>query len=107
MCSPERWLTPALLHNSFSHLLGNALLLLAIGLLMEVKHGTWRIAAIAVLSAVAANLLRCVPLVGRHVRVSDACCLAISAKSSWQWHPGRRQPPFFPNRLSLGADTRH
>jgi membrane associated rhomboid family serine protease len=55
---PQRWLTSALLHQSFSHLLSNMLLLLALGLPMECKHGSWRIAAAAVLAALGGNLLR-------------------------------------------------
>ena len=55
---PHRWLTSALLHQSFSHLLSNLLLLLVLGLPMESKHGTWRVAAVAVLCALGGNLFR-------------------------------------------------
>lgn len=55
---PQRLLTSALLHQSFSHLASNALLLLALGLAMERKHGSWRVAAVVLLAALGGNLLR-------------------------------------------------
>lgn len=56
--SPQRWLTSCLLHQNFVHLLSNSLMLAGFGWQVECKHGTWRIAALAVLAALAGGLLR-------------------------------------------------
>ena len=44
MAFRRRWLTSVFVHQSFSHLLSNLLLLIALGWQVEKKYGTWRIA---------------------------------------------------------------
>lgn len=48
---PQRWLTPMLLHRTFSHLLSNMLLFGALCLQLEIKYGVVRIALLWVLSS--------------------------------------------------------
>lgn len=57
-CSPQRWLTSVLLHQTFTHLLSNTLLMLGFGWPLECKYGTWRIALLVLLAALGGNLLR-------------------------------------------------
>jgi len=53
-------LTSALLHQSFTHLLSNILLLVGLAGQMEMKHGSWRTLLLAALAAVGGNLFRSV-----------------------------------------------
>ena len=47
-----------MLHQSFSHLLSNLLLLLGLSGQMEMKYGSWRLAVLTALSIVGGNLFR-------------------------------------------------
>ena len=60
-CRPQLWLTSTMLHQTFMHLLSNSLLLGGFGAQMEMKHGSWRVALLAVLAALGGNLFRCEP----------------------------------------------
>lgn len=55
---PQRWLTSTIIHVSFMHIFSNAMLFAVLSTLMEMHHGTWRIATIWIVSAVGGNLLR-------------------------------------------------
>ena len=57
-CSPQRWLTSGLLHQSFVHMFSNGLMLAGLGGQMEAKYGSWRIAALTALSVLGGNLFR-------------------------------------------------
>lgn len=56
--APQRWLTSALVHQNFMHLLSNCLLFAGLASQMERKYGTWRIALLFLLSAIGGNLFR-------------------------------------------------
>lgn len=68
-CSPQRWLTSALLHQSFTHLLSNGLMIAAFGWQLERKYGPWRIALLSVLAALGGGLLRCAVRAGKGWRL--------------------------------------
>lgn len=94
-CSPQRWLTSALLHQSFVHLLSNSLMLAGFSLQLERKHGTWRVAALAVLAALAGNLLRCV---GRGCGGGcwSSACFPPLASNALQLPRSANRPPNMP-----------
>lgn len=56
--SPHRWLSSALLHQSFVHVATNTAMLLGFGWQLESKHGSWRMVVVGVAAALAGNLLR-------------------------------------------------
>lgn len=77
--SPQRWLTSTLLHQSFMHMLSNSLMLLGFGGQLEVKHGNWRTAALALLSALGGGFLRCFSYALRPCACWPACIPHLTA----------------------------
>lgn len=67
---PHRWLTPMLLHRTFSHVLSNMLLFVLLAYQLEVKYGVLRVAALWLVAVMGGALFSaafeepCVAVVG-------------------------------------------
>lgn len=66
-----RWFTSLLLHQSFVHLMSNALIFLALGSYLEYKYGSMRVAAAITLAGLGGNFLSAV--------AEDRCSIVVGA----------------------------
>lgn len=64
-----RWFTSILLHQSFVHLLSNALIFVFLGSYLEYKYGSFRIAVVSILAGLGGNLLSAV--------AEDQCSIVV------------------------------
>lgn len=64
-----RWFTSILLHQSFVHLLSNALIFVSLGSYLEYKYGSLRLAVVSILAGLGGNLLSAV--------AEDRCSIVV------------------------------